>query len=127
MIAFWASISAFAQTGSTPKVTAEDTSISSVGDEDFYLYLRARTGAGLTDFIQFVPITKVATEPKLAMKNLGGGKFSLSMIPNKFFASVNPTNQKILSVQFQIVRGKIRNSNDTVDGTYEYFLNQNCE
>ena len=95
--------------------------------EDFYLYLRARTGTGLTDFIQFVPITKVATEPKLAMKNLGGGKFSLSMIPNKFFASVNPSNQKILSVQFQIVRGKIRNSNDTVDGTYEYFLNQNCE
>ena len=95
--------------------------------EDFYLYLRARTGAGLTDFIQFVPITKVATEPKLAMKNLGGGKFSLSMIPNKFFASVNSSNQKILSVQFQIVRGKIRNSNDTVDGTYEYFLNQNCE
>ena len=95
--------------------------------EDFYLYLRARTGPGLTDFIQFVSITKVATEPKLAMKNLGGGKFSLSMIPNKFFASVNPTNQKILSVQFQIVRGKIRNSNDTVDGTYEYFLNQNCE
>ena len=32
LIAFWASISAFAQTGSTPKVTAEDTSISSVGD-----------------------------------------------------------------------------------------------
>jgi len=95
--------------------------------EDFYLYAKARTGPGLTDFIQFVSITKVATEPKLAMKNLGGGKFALSMIPNKFFASVNPTNQKILSVQFQIVRGKIRNSNDTVDGTYEYFLNQNCE
>jgi hypothetical protein len=69
----------------------------------------------------------VATAPQLAMKNMGNGKFALSMIPNKFFASVNPGAQKILSVQFQIVRGKIRNSNDTVDGTYEYFLNQNCE
>jgi TonB-dependent SusC/RagA subfamily outer membrane receptor len=32
LIALWASLSAFAQTGSTPKVTAEDTNISSVGD-----------------------------------------------------------------------------------------------
>lgn len=95
--------------------------------EDFYVFAKARIGNGGADFLQIVSITKVATAPQLAMKNLGNGKFSLSMIPNKLFASVNPTNQKILSVQFQIVRGKIRNSNDTVDGTYEYFLNQNCE
>jgi hypothetical protein len=95
--------------------------------EDFYVYAKARIGAGAADFVQIVSITKVATAPQLAMKNNGNGKFSLSMIPNKFFASVNPGGQKILSVQFQIVRGKIRNSNDTVDGTYEYFLNQNCE
>jgi hypothetical protein len=95
--------------------------------EDFYVYAKARIGAGAADFVQIVSITKVATAPQLAMKNMGNGKFALSMIPNKFFASVNPGGQKILSVQFQIVRGKIRNSNDTVDGTYEYFLNQNCE
>jgi hypothetical protein len=95
--------------------------------EDFYVYAKARIGAGAADFVQIVSITKVATAPQLAMKNMGNGKFALSMIPNKFFASVNPGAQKILSVQFQIVRGKIRNSNDTVDGTYEYFLNQNCE
>jgi hypothetical protein len=95
--------------------------------EDFYVFAKARIGAGAADFLQIVPITKVATAPQLAMKNMGNGKFALSMIPNKFFASVNPGGQKILSVQFQIVRGKIRNSNDTVDGTYEYFLNQNCE
>ena len=111
----------------TGGAAGEDKTEDLKDKEDFYVYAKARIGAGAADFVQIVSITKVATAPQLAMKNNGNGKFSLSMIPNKFFASVNPGGQKILSVQFQIVRGKIRNSNDTVDGTYEYFLNQNCE
>ncbi len=103
--------------------------------EDFYVFIKARTGANT--FISIAANEKTTGNfDQLAMKNLGNGKFKFSIIPNKFFAPYNPNNAKILSIQIRIVRKKVVNQNDMVDGPnpsaqfggfYEYWLNTNCE
>ena len=103
--------------------------------EDFYVFIKARTGAN--SFITVASNEKTTGNfDKLAMKNMGDGKFKFSIMPNKFFAPYNPTNAKILSLQVRIVRKKVSNQNDMVEGPdpalqfggfYEYWLNTNCE
>ncbi len=112
-----------------------DTKDSLKNKEDFYVFIKARTGA--STYITIAANEKQAGNfSELAMKNLGGGKFKFSIIPNKLFAPYNPTNAKILSMQVRIVRKKVVNQNDMVDGPdpgqqfggfYEYWLNTKCE
>lgn len=102
--------------------------------EDFYCVVKARTGLTETDFVFYVNGDEIKAAdrdiagkvPQMKMKNYGGGKFGLSFIPSKFFSGVNPSNQKILSIKYKVMRGYIRKQYDWVEESPEYWFNTVC-
>lgn len=99
---------------------------SSLKDQtDFYVFVQA-IGENNTTYV-IENITKVGTNPNLAMENLGKGIFQFMFIPTELFGSKLPTGVKIKNLRFQIVRQTINSSDDAVDGIFEYVLNNTCD
>lgn len=102
--------------------------------EDFYCVVKARVGLGANDFIFFVDGDNIKAAdrdiagrvPQMKMKNYGNGKFGLSFIPNKMFESINTGGQRILSVEYKVMRGYIRKQFDWTAESPEYWFNTNC-
>ncbi len=98
---------------------------------DFYCVVKARYGTGSTEYIYFVDGDKLtaadknisALVPQMLMKDIGGGKFRFSFIPDKFFESKNPSKLPLLSIKYRIMRGYIRKTYDIVAESPEYWFN----
>jgi hypothetical protein len=95
--------------------------------DDFYVYVQAKGDNGLYYKYNNISITKVGNDPNLAMSDMGNGMFHFTIIPSSFMAADVPAGVKLIGLKFQVVRKTIKNSDDTVDGTYEYIFNPNCE
>ena len=98
---------------------------------DFYCVVKARYGAGATEFFYFVDGDKLTAAeknisglvPQFMMKDIGGGKFRYSFIPSKVFESKNTQGLPLLSVKYRIMRGYIRKTYDIVAESPEYWFN----
>ena len=66
---------------------------------------------------------KAGDFPQLKMKMTKAGTFQYSCIPEKLFNAV-PAGQKIIRIEFQIVKPNLRTASDMVDGTLIYHFNQ---
>jgi len=66
---------------------------------------------------------KAGDFPQLKMKMTKNGIFQYSLIPEKLFNAV-PAGQKIIKIEFQIVKPNLKTTSDMVDVTLTYSFNQ---
>ena len=101
--------------------TAEEKT-SMQGAEELYVVPIAydETGAAY----QIAPNARKAGDyPELKMKMTKSGIFQYSCIPEKLFNAL-PAGQKIMKIEFQIVKPNLKTTSDMVDGTLTYYFNQ---
>ncbi|MFN8777695.1 MAG: hypothetical protein ACK5XV_13120 [Flavobacteriales bacterium] len=79
-----------------------NTNLQNLGDQECYIYMRARTGP--FTFVEYVDEPLVTSTPELQMKPVDGkpGFFRITFSPADFF--IIPEGQSIQSVLFYIVK-----------------------
>ncbi len=93
---------------------------------EVWVYARVFGSDGLYHIV--TPPSQIANNPDLKMTDEGGGKFSLTIIPEEFYASALPAGVTIAKMRFQfvsLVNGVICGSDCQVDG--DHFFNFKCD
>jgi hypothetical protein len=98
--------------------------VSMKGVKDLYVFAQGLGTDGLT--YQIASILQTGNKPELAMKEKATGVFTFQLRPQVFFPTL-PAGVKIKTLRCQIVRKDIGSSDDTVDGTYQFHFNNDCD
>lgn len=101
--------------------TIEDK-VSMQNATDLYVYARCSTSTGTE--IKVANLNQVGNTPELQMTNNGDGTFTFMIIPERLFGTAGSGNS-ITSMRFQIMKPVLQNSDDAVDGIFEYFFRCN--
>lgn len=101
--------------------TAEEKT-SMQNAEELYVFPVAYDETGASYLIA-ANARKAGDFPQLKMKMTKEGVFQYSLIPEKLFNAV-PSGQKIIKIEFQIVKPNLKTTSDMVDGTLTYSFNQ---
>ncbi len=101
--------------------TAEEKT-SMQNAEELYVFPVAYDETGASYLIA-ANARKAGDFPQLKMKMTKDGVFQYSVIPEKLFNAV-PSGQKIIKIEFQIVKPNLKTTSDMVDGTLTYSFNQ---
>ncbi|MCB9235691.1 MAG: hypothetical protein H6581_28855 [Bacteroidia bacterium] len=96
----------------------EEEKVSMQNVSDLFVYARAYDTTG-TEYKPAL-LSQVGNNPKLQMRNNGDGTFTWSIQPAKVFNI--PDTQVLDYVKLQIMKPKLTNSNDAVDGEFVYYF-----
>ncbi|MEZ4686902.1 MAG: hypothetical protein R3B47_12805 [Bacteroidia bacterium] len=90
--------------------------------EDLFVYARGTTANGQNVSVE--TLRNVSSNADLQMTDMGNGLYHWYIIPNQLYKDVVPSGDQIKTLRLQILQRDARDSNDIVDGTFEYILRE---
>jgi hypothetical protein len=90
--------------------------------EDLFVYARGTTANG--ESVRVESLRNVSDNENLQMVNKGGGIYHWYVIPNQLYQDVVSGGDKIQTLRLQIMQRGAQNSDQIVEGTFEYILRE---